>query len=228
MAGERGGPPLARKRGVGVVAGALLEARGVGALNGDHVEADARDHDSPDRLARLDPASRTGPPAPRPAGGCRSLRSALRRSAALGNRCSRSASWLGGLVLLDRAVEARHRLLPGERRRHVGEDHEPGGDQRDGEDVERAAHRADDGGRRGRTGLFVPRGVRDFATPMSEPPSAADRVVPGRPRAGRPRAAALLGRARHLGDAALDPGALRGRGRHAYGRPRASRARTGT
>ena len=89
-----------------------------------------------------------------------------------------------GLVLLDRAVDARDRLLPGERRRDVGEHHEPGGDQRHGEDAKHAAHRPDDGGPASAHGASASRArVRDLATSMTEPPDPADRLLRGRPRA---------------------------------------------
>ena len=56
------------------------------------------------------------------------------------------------------------------------------------------------------------------ANPTSN--ASPNRVVSGRPRRGRPRPAALFGRARHQRDAQVDPGALRRGDRHAHGRPR--------
>ena len=55
-----------------------------------------------------------------------------------------------------------------------------------------------------------------------------DRLVRGRARRGRPRAAALLGRPRHERDAQVDPGRVRGRGRGPDRQPGPARTRTTT
>ena len=54
-------------------------------------------------------------------------------------------------------------------------------------------------------------------------PGPAQRLLRGRPRAGPPRAAAVLGRPRHERDAQVDPGPLRRRGRVPDRQPRPAR-----
>jgi hypothetical protein len=140
VAGDPDRPPLAGKRGIGVVAGPLLKARGVGALDEHHVEVDARDLDSPDPLAGLDLGGERG---------CQAVGPPL--GIALAQRLPtlwRAQELVGGLVervlglsLLDRAVDRRHRLLPGERQGDVREDDDAGCDQRDREDLQRPPHR---------------------------------------------------------------------------------------
>ena len=63
--------------------------------------------------------------------------------------------------------------------------------------------------------------MRDL--PADERRGPPHRQLPGRSGVGRPGPAAVLRRPRHLGDAALDPGALRGRDRHPDRRPRPAR-----
>ena len=116
------------------------------------------------------------------------------------------------LALLERAVGRRERLLPDQGQAGVGEHDDPRRDQ----------HHRDDPSLPAAPLGFSQRRLSEPATlPGSMAEEApADRLLPGRPRAGRPRAAALFGRARHQRDAEVDPGALRRRDRHPDREPR--------
>ena len=69
--------------------------------------------------------------------------------------------------------------------------------------------------------------MQDCLSRERAPGIPARRLLPGRPRPGRARPAALLGRPRHERDAALDPAAVRSRGRHPHRRARPARRELG-
>src|SRR4029079_10031151 len=101
-----------------VVPGALLEARGIGALDDDDVEADAVDQDPPDRMPGLDPLLEQ---AGEDAGALDVPADALEGGEVGGGR--ELALELGelvlGLFLLQRSVGRGDRLLPDERDRGI-------------------------------------------------------------------------------------------------------------
>ena len=132
------------------------------------------------------------------------------------------------LACLIDAVGGRERLLPDQRQPDVGEDDEPGGDQHDRDDAERRGARpvilaaAPNEPRHTSRAQWtkVMRGARGESDEQRSPRIASYQADPAE---GRPRPAALFGRPRHLGDAAVDPGALRGRDRHPHRQSRPAR-----
>ncbi len=140
VTGDPDRPALARERRLRIVAGPLPQRGLVGALDDDHVEAvHVRGEDAPDRLTGLrfggeafgedaDPlafAERAGD-----------------RRAVGGGGVARfdALQLIRRFALFDRAVERGERLLVGERDRHLGDQDDPRRDQRDREDVAKAAH----------------------------------------------------------------------------------------
>ena len=99
-----------------------------------------RDLDPPDALAVLDPVGEKVGEQPRPARRLSPTSVGALDLGELGNSASSRSSESWASALLDRAVDGRDRLLPGERHGDVDEDHDAGRDQRDREDVQRPAH----------------------------------------------------------------------------------------
>ena len=136
--------PLTGKRGLGVAAGALAKGGGVGALDDHGLEVDLGDLDPPDPFPGLTSCSKIRARASSSRRLGRSPAS-LGRVGGLGDVGAVEESLLEGLervagpALLDRAVDRRDRLLPGERHRNVDRDHDSGGDQGSREDVQSAA-----------------------------------------------------------------------------------------
>src|SRR6185295_2112852 len=153
-----GGSGLARERRLRIVARSLLEAGGVGALDCDHVQVDARDAQATDGFAGLD-----------------ALRKQARKSLDLPSnpvevldlaqvRPGRElALQLGelvlGLALLNRSVDGRYGLLPGQGGDDVRHHHQAGGDQCQGDDAKGSAHGVHDCGPGGASGRLRPIGA---------------------------------------------------------------------